>query len=71
MPLNTPDYVYGTEPNAFVAQSHRLQPGMRAGAGRWRRRNGVWLAQQGLDVLSVDGSETALAKARALPPHAV
>lgn len=66
--FNTPDYVYGTEPNAFlVAQSHRLQPGMRALAlADGEGRNGVWLAQQGLDVLSVDGSETALAKARAL-----
>src|SRR5580704_4966502 len=29
-------------------------------------RNGVWLAEQGLDVLSVDFSPTALAKARTL-----
>jgi SAM-dependent methyltransferase len=29
-------------------------------------RNGVWLAEQGLDVLSIDYSPTALAKARAL-----
>ena len=29
-------------------------------------RNGVWLAEQGLDVLAVDFSESALAKARAL-----
>lgn len=29
-------------------------------------RNGVWLAEQGLDVLAIDFSETALAKARAL-----
>ena len=31
-----------------------------------RGRNGVWLAQQGLDVLSVDGSEVGLLKARGL-----
>jgi cyclopropane fatty-acyl-phospholipid synthase-like methyltransferase len=29
-------------------------------------RNGVWLAQQGLRVLSIDGSEVAQAKARRL-----
>jgi SAM-dependent methyltransferase len=29
-------------------------------------RNGVWLAEQGLDVLSIDFSPTALRKARAL-----
>ena len=29
-------------------------------------RNGVWLAEQGLDVLTIDFSATALAKARTL-----
>lgn len=63
-----PDYVFGTAPNAFLAgQAHLLRPGMRAlvladGEGR----NGVWLAQQGLDVLSVDVSASAQDKARAL-----
>ena len=66
--FDTPDYVYGTEPNAFLAaQAHRLRPGMRALAlADGEGRNGVWLAQQGLDVLSVDGSSAAQAKARAL-----
>lgn len=66
--FDTPDYVFGTEPNAFLAgQSHRLQPGMQALAvADGEGRNGVWLAQQGLEVLSVDGSSTALAKARKL-----
>lgn len=60
-----PEYVYGTEPNAFlVSQRKYLLPGMRALAvADGEGRNGVWLAQQGLDVLSVDGSEVGLRKA--------
>ncbi|HYA36960.1 MAG TPA: class I SAM-dependent methyltransferase [Candidatus Methylomirabilis sp.] len=63
-----PEYVYGTEPNAFlVSQKKYLAPGMRALAvADGEGRNGVWLAQQGLDVLSVDGSEVGLRKAREL-----
>lgn len=63
-----PGYVYGTEPNAFlVAQRHRLMPGMKALAvADGEGRNGVWLAQQGLNVLAVDASPTALKKARGL-----
>jgi len=61
-------YLFGTEPNAFLAsQAHRLAPGQKALAiADGEGRNGVWLAQQGLDVLAVDFSPTALAKARAL-----
>lgn len=64
----TGDYVFGTAPNAFLAaQAHRLQAGMRALAvADGEGRNGVWLAQQGLDVLSVDAAETGLEKARQL-----
>ena len=63
-----PGYAYGTEPNAFlVSQRHRLKPGMKARAvADGEGRNGVWLAQQGLEVLSVDASPTALKKARGL-----
>jgi SAM-dependent methyltransferase len=63
-----PGYAYGTEPNAFlVSQQSRLQPGMRALAvADGEGRNGVWLARQGLDVLSVDASEVGLRKTRAL-----
>ena len=58
----------GTEPNAFLrAQQSRLKPGWRALAvADGEGRNGVWLAQQGLDVLSVDGSSVAQDKARKL-----
>ncbi len=63
-----PGFAYGTEPNAFlVSQKHHLKPGMKALAvADGEGRNGVWLAQQGLDVLSVDGSEVGLRKAREL-----
>jgi len=64
----TGDYVFGTEPNAFlVAQRHRLKPGMRALAlADGEGRNGVWLARQGLHVLSVDFSPAGLEKAQRL-----
>lgn len=61
-------YFYGTEPNAFLrAQGFRLKPGMTCLAlADGEGRNGVWLAQQGLDVLSVDASPVAQAKAQRL-----
>ncbi|SDH14263.1 SAM-dependent methyltransferase [Roseospirillum parvum] len=57
--------VYGAEPNAFlVRQRHRLEPGMAVLApGDGEGRNGVWLAQQGMRVTSVDASAVGLAKA--------
>jgi cyclopropane fatty-acyl-phospholipid synthase-like methyltransferase len=62
------DYFYGTEPNAFlVSQKALLKPGMRCLAvADGEGRNGVWLAQQGLEVLSVDSSHVAQAKAKKL-----
>jgi SAM-dependent methyltransferase len=63
-----PGYHFGTEPNAFLkSQVHLLRRGQTALAiADGEGRNGVWLAEQGLNVLSVDFSPTALAKARAL-----
>ncbi len=63
-----PDYLFGKEPNAFLkAQAHRLRAGQTAlSVADGEGRNGVWLAEQGLDVLAIDFSPTALAKARAL-----
>lgn len=65
---STADYLFGEAPNAFlVSQAHRLVPGQRALAlADGEGRNGVWLAERGLDVLSVDASIVAQAKARAL-----
>ncbi|NLC61006.1 MAG: class I SAM-dependent methyltransferase [Gammaproteobacteria bacterium] len=66
--FSSADYVYGTEPNAFlVSHAHRLRPGMSALAvADGEGRNGVWLAGQGLNVLSIDASRVGLAKARDL-----
>jgi cyclopropane fatty-acyl-phospholipid synthase-like methyltransferase len=62
------DYVFGKTPNAFLAaQARRLIPGQIALAvADGEGRNGVWLAEQGLDVLAIDQSSAALAKAQAL-----
>ena len=62
------EYLFGQAPNAFLAsQKHMLRPGWTALAvADGEGRNGVWLAQQGLKVSSVDGSAVAQAKALAL-----
>ena len=62
------EFHFGTEPNAFLAsQRERLKPGMTCLAvADGEGRNGVWLAEQGLQVLSVDSSCVAVEKARAL-----
>lgn len=63
-----PFFVYGMEPNAYlVSKKNLLTPGWKVLAvADGEGRNGVWLAQQGMDVLSVDGSEQGLQKARKL-----
>jgi cyclopropane fatty-acyl-phospholipid synthase-like methyltransferase len=62
------DYLFGTAPNAFLAsQRLLLRQGQSALAvADGEGRNGVWLAEQGLDVLSIDFSANALAKAQRL-----
>ncbi len=61
-------YFYGTSPNTFlVSQAWRLAGRLRVLAvADGEGRNGVWLAQQGHEVLSVDSSAVALNKAAAL-----
>jgi SAM-dependent methyltransferase len=63
-----PDYHFGTEPNEFLArQAHLLKPGLKALAvADGEGRNGVWLAEQGLDVHTIDFSSTGIAKAKKL-----
>lgn len=58
------DYFYGVRPNAFlVDQDYRLDPGSRILCiGDGEGRNGVWLAEQGHNVTSVDVSPRALQK---------
>jgi SAM-dependent methyltransferase len=63
-----PEYAFGKDPNYFLASCKTLLPGsgrvlaIADGEGR----NGVWLAEQGLDVLSIDFSPSAQKKARTL-----
>jgi cyclopropane fatty-acyl-phospholipid synthase-like methyltransferase len=62
------EYFFGTRPNAFmVSQHHLLKPGMSCLAvADGEGRNGVWLVEQGLKVLSVDSSSVAASKADTL-----
>jgi SAM-dependent methyltransferase len=61
-------FAFGTAPNAFlVSQAHYLKPGQRALApGDGEGRNGVWLAERGLIVDTVDVSPLGVAKAKRL-----
>jgi SAM-dependent methyltransferase len=63
-----PGYAFGTEPNYFLASCKALLPrsGKALAVADGEGRNGIWLAEQGLDVLSIDFSPTAQEKARAL-----
>jgi cyclopropane fatty-acyl-phospholipid synthase-like methyltransferase len=64
----TDAYIFGTTPNVFLAsQKDLIRPGMRALAiADGEGRNGVWLAEQGVQVHAVDVSPPALEKARKL-----
>jgi SAM-dependent methyltransferase len=63
-----PEYAFGKEPNYFLASCKQLLPraGRALAVADGEGRNGVWLAQQGLDVTSIDFSPSAQSKARAL-----
>lgn len=64
----TAGYIFGEEPNLFLAeQAHRIPAGgavlsLAEGEGR----NGVFLAERGYAVTGVDASAVGLEKARAL-----
>jgi hypothetical protein len=62
------DYVFGKEPNYFLASCKALLPrsGKALAVADGEGRNGIWLAEQGLDVLSIDFSPSAQRKAEAL-----
>ena len=63
-----PDYVFGKEPNYFLVSCKALLPrsGKALAVADGEGRNGLWLAEQGLEVLSLDFSPSAQQKARAL-----
>lgn len=63
-----PGYAFGITPNTFLAsQRDRLRPGMRALVpGDGEGRNGVWLAERGCRVTTVDASTFGVEKAKKL-----
>jgi SAM-dependent methyltransferase len=63
-----PEYAFGKAPNYFLASCRSLLPrsGRVLAVADGEGRNGVWLAEQGLDVVSVDFSPSAQEKARKL-----
>lgn len=66
--FSVPEYIFGEKPNAFLAKQKHLLPagGAALSIADGEGRNGVWLAEQGLDVHAIDFSPTALEKANAL-----
>jgi SAM-dependent methyltransferase len=66
--FSEPGFKYGTQPNAYLqAQASRFQsPARLLVPGDGEGRNGVWLAEQGHDVVSVDNSSVGLKKASGL-----
>jgi SAM-dependent methyltransferase len=60
------EFVYGTEPNSFLAQNARFLIGPVLCLAEGEGRNAVFLASLGLEVLGVDGPEVGLAKAQKL-----
>jgi cyclopropane fatty-acyl-phospholipid synthase-like methyltransferase len=66
--FDTDTYIFGTEPNVFLSSHKALfKPAMRVLAvADGEGRNGVWLAQHGCEVSSVDISPLAVDKARKL-----
>ena len=67
--FGAPEYIFGTAPNYFLAACKPLLPpagGRALAVADGEGRNGVWLAEQGLDVLSIDFSPAAQRKAAEL-----
>jgi cyclopropane fatty-acyl-phospholipid synthase-like methyltransferase len=60
------EYIYGTEPNSFLAEHAEMLSGPVLSLAEGEGRNAVFLASLGLKVHGVDGSDVGLAKAQAL-----
>lgn len=70
--FSTDGYIFGTEPNAWLAaHANLLQPGMRVLAvADGEGRNSVWMAKRGLTVDAFDISPVGVAKAEKLAQQA-
>lgn len=65
--FNTPEYIYGTEPNDFlVSGASQIPSGKVLCLADGEGRNGTYLASLGYDVTAVDQSAVGLAKAEKL-----
>jgi cyclopropane fatty-acyl-phospholipid synthase-like methyltransferase len=65
----TDEYLFGKSPNAFLVRQveTRIKPGMQVLAiADGEGRNGVWLAEQGCEVWSLDAAPAATEKAKKL-----
>lgn len=60
------EYLYGTEPNSFLAEQYGLLRGPVLSLSEGEGRNAVFLASHGLEVVGVDISAVALEKAKKL-----
>lgn len=70
--FSTDDYIFGTAPNAWLAQQRDLLPlsGRVLAVADGEGRNSVWLAQQGMQVDAFDISPVGVAKANKLAQRA-
>lgn len=68
----SPDYLFGRAPNYFLESCRNLLPprGRALCIADGEARNGVWLARQGLEVVSLDFAPSAQEKAARLAEEA-
>ncbi|MFJ8578245.1 class I SAM-dependent methyltransferase [Micromonospora sp. NPDC093277] len=67
---DTPELVWGVEPNRFVVESvEGLTPGSALDLAAGEGRNAVWLAERGWRVSAVDFSQVAVERGRELAAH--
>jgi cyclopropane fatty-acyl-phospholipid synthase-like methyltransferase len=66
--FSEPGYFYGTEPSQFLKrEAHHLRPGRKGlSIADGEGRNSVFMAEQGMEVTAMDGSEVAIEKAKKL-----
>jgi SAM-dependent methyltransferase len=58
------EFIYGTEPNAFLVENASMLAGPVLSLAEGEGRNAVYLATLGLQVVGVDGSSVGLEKAK-------